>query len=529
MKTTVDITSEQRKTLLSLLRRFIPGVEVWAYGSRVKWTSHPGSDLDLVVFTAPDERHRFSELKDALAESNLPFMVGAHVWAEEPESFQEIIRKDHVVLQEKTEATVPDGWLTLSLSDLGRIVTGKTPLTSVADNFGGDVLFVTPSDMDGRKTIRTTGRYLTEKGSASVKGSRIPAHSVMVSCIGSDIGKAAIAGRECVTNQQINSIIVDERYCSEFIYYDLSTRKAELQHIASGAAQPILNKGHFGELRISLPPLPEQKAIATVLGALDDKIELKRRMNATLEAMARTLFQSWFVDFDPVRAKAEGRPPAGMDESTAALFPAQFQASELGEIPQGWRVGTLGEVAGNQRRSVDANEIDGASAYIGLEHMPRRCIALTDWGSAEGVESHKFEFKSGEVLFGKLRPYFHKVGVAPIDGVCSTDILVITADKPVWFGFVLGHVSSVALVNHTDAMSTGPKMPRATWQDIADFKIALPPQQIASAFTRVIDPLVQRIVANLHQSRTLATLRDTLLPKLLSGSITVAQLLNPEI
>ena len=239
-----------------------------------------------------------------------------------------------------------DEWNTITLGDLGRIVTGKTPLTAVEENFGGQIPFVTPSDMDGRKTISTTARYLTETGATSVKGSKIPASSVMVSCIGSDMGKAVIAGRDCVTNQQINSIIVDDHFSSEFVYYNLSTRKDEIRHqAAGGSAQPILNKGDFSRLEITLPPLPVQQRIAHILGTLDDKIELNCRMNATLEAMARALFQSWFVDFDPVRAKLDGRKPAGLDAATAALFPDSFQESPMGLIPKGWEVKTIDELA----------------------------------------------------------------------------------------------------------------------------------------------------------------------------------------
>lgn len=151
-------------------------------------------------------------------------------------------------------------WEDLNLGDLGRVVTGKTPLTAVEGNFGGQIPFVTPSDMDGRKTISNTARYLTKTGAASVKGSVIPAGAVMVSCIGSDMGKVVIAGRDCVTNQQINSIVVDDRFSSEFIYYALSTRKSEIRHqAAGGSAVPILNKGDFSCLEITLPPLPEQK------------------------------------------------------------------------------------------------------------------------------------------------------------------------------------------------------------------------------------------------------------------------------
>ena len=279
----------------------------------------------------------------------------------------------------------------------------------------------------------------------------------------------------------------------------------------------------FPKFPLRLPPLTEQKAIAAVLGALDDKIELNRRMNATLEAMARALFQSWFVDFDPVRAKLDGRKPVGIDAATAALFPEHLEDSPLGHIPKGWTAGKLGDIGTNPRRSLQPSEIAPNTPYIALEHMPRRCIALGDWDNSADVASGKSAFKEGEILFGKLRPYFHKVGVAPIDGVCSTDILVLAPKRPEWFGFLLGHASSDELIQFTDLASTGTKMPRTNWGDISSFKVAIPPEPIAAAFTRLIQPMLSSIRANLHQSGTLATLRDTLLPKLLSGELSVTK------
>ena len=275
------------------------------------------------------------------------------------------------------------------------------------------------------------------------------------------------------------------------------------------------------ELPIPLPPLAEQKAIATVLGALDDKIELNRRMNATLEAMARALFQSWFVDFDPVRAKLDGREPADLDAATVALFPEHLEETTVGHIPHGWVLGKLGDISTNSRRGVQPNDIAPNTPYIALEHMPRRCIALGDWADSADVASGKSAFKKGEILFGKLRPYFHKVGVAPFDGVCSTDILVLAPKTPEWFGFLLGHASSDELIQFADLASTGTKMPRTNWGDISSFKIALPPKPVAAAFTRMIQPLLQHIHTNIHQSRTLSALRDGLLPKLLSGEMTI--------
>src|SRR5205823_3721076 len=151
-----------------------------------------------------------------------------------------------------------------------------------------------------------------------------------------------------------------------------------------------------------------------------------------------------------VRAKAAGQQPPGLKPEIAAFFPDALESSELGEIPKGWRVGTLGEVAENPRRGISAGEIPAGTPYIALEHMPRRTIALSNWTTADEIESNKFEFRRGEILFGKLRPYFHKVGIAPLDGVCSTDILVIAPTHADWFGFTACHFSSDAIIQHAD-------------------------------------------------------------------------------
>jgi len=288
---------------------------------------------------------------------------------------------------------------------------------------------------------------------------------------------------------------------------------------------PNLNSSVVLGLPIHLPDIQTQRAVARILGTLDDKIELNRRMSETLETTARALFKSWFVDFDPVRGKAEGCGVA-LPKGLAGLFPARVVDSALGGIPEGWHIGTLGDVAEHPRRGVGPDDIQPGTPYIALEHMPRRCIALSEWSVAQGLESNKFQFKRGEILFGKLRPYFHKVGVAPIDGVCSTDIVVVAPKEQGWFGFVLGHVSGAEFVEFTNASSTGTKMPRTSWTEMARYAVAIPPESVAKALTGQITPMVDRIIALIHESCTLAALRDALLPKLLSGEIRVDEVEN---
>jgi type I restriction enzyme S subunit len=272
-------------------------------------------------------------------------------------------------------------------------------------------------------------------------------------------------------------------------------------------------------LRIPTPPLETQREVGEVLGALDDRIELLRQTNATLESIAQALFESWFIDFDPVRAKAEGREPEGMDAATAVLFPAEFEESALGLIPKGWRAGTLQTICTNPRAQAKPGQMPSDTPYIGLEHMPRKSIALSNAGTAEGLESGKFWFERNDVLFGKLRPYFHKVGLAPDRGVCSTDILVLRPTSAEWLGFLAMHTSSDALITHTTQLSNGARMPRTSWQDVGGFDVALPLPSIAAAFDRLVRPMFERIHANIDAARVLAGLRDSVLPRLISGKL----------
>ena len=265
-----------------------------------------------------------------------------------------------------------------------------------------------------------------------------------------------------------------------------------------------------------------ERFAADCLRALDDKIELNRRMNETLEAMARALFKSWFVDFEPVRAKVAGRA-TGLPQSISTLFPSEMVQTKAQNIPIGWRTGTLADVAMARRHSVAPADCSDLTLYIGLEHMPQRSIALGSWGFAGGVKSAKSRFQRGDILFGKLRPYFHKVGIAPVDGVCSTDIVVIVSRLPEWPAFVSATVSSDGFVTYTHRTSTGTKMPRTSWNTMSRYAICIPPRELAAAYQEAVQPALDDIVANIHANITLASLRDALLPKLISGEIRATQ------
>lgn len=279
-----------------------------------------------------------------------------------------------------------------------------------------------------------------------------------------------------------------------------------------------LGRDDFLDFPVTVPTNIEL-SLVELLEALDDRIALLRETNATLEAIAQALFKSWFVDFDPVHAKMQGREPAGMDEATAALFPSEFEESELGLVPKGWRVGKLGDITDSARKQIKPDELNSDIHYVGLEHIPRQSLSLMNWGSAEGLESAKASFNAGDILFGKLRPYFHKVVIAPFDGVCSTDILVCRPKLSQFYSFVTMQLFSETLVAYATRLSNGAKMPRINWKDISDYPTIIPSIDIAAAYDQAVRITFEKIVANVHKAQTLATLRDTLLPRLISGQL----------
>lgn len=372
--------------------------------------------------------------------------------------------------------------------------------------------------------------YLSEEKAAELESSHAFPHDIIFVAQGT-IGRVGIIPKSpryerYVLSQNLMKLTCDKSKADPvfvFYYFRSPYGQHEILSHANPTGVPCISRPltSLRSFRVPLPPLVGQRAMAQMLAALDRKIDLNRKMNQTLESIARAIFKSWFVDFQPVHAKARGEQPYGMDAETAALFPDSFTDSHLGPIPAGCRVGTVGEIAHNPRRSARPDDIDPDTPYIGLQHMPQNSITLDRWGQAQQVTSSKYAFADGDILFGKLRPYFHKVGLAPVDGVCSTDILVVAPKRQEWHSLVLSNISSVHFVDYTTAVSTGTKMPRTNWRDMSRYEIVIPSQAVAAAFHKQIHPLVEAIRNNILQSRTLAELRDTLLPKLISGQLRV--------
>jgi type I restriction enzyme, S subunit len=253
---------------------------------------------------------------------------------------------------------------------------------------------------------------------------------------------------------------------------------------------------------------------------LDDKIELNRRMNATLEAMARALFQSWFVDFDPVRAKLDGRQPVGLDEATAALFPPHLEESELGHTPQGWKVRSLDNIA-HYLNGLALQKYPPGNGPT----LPVIKIAQLRAGNSKGADRSntglppEYILHDGDVLFswsGSLEVELWCGG----DGALNQHLFKVTSNEfPKWYYYLwtLYHLDDFRLIAAGKATTMG----HIQRGHLSAAKVLVPPRPLLDAMTSKMSPLIDRIVANRIQSRTLATLRDALLPKLLSGELSV--------
>ena len=296
---------------------------------------------------------------------------------------------------------------------------------------------------------------------------------------------------------------------------------------ASTDMAPYLSLTDQRRLSITLPPLAEQKAIAVVLGALDDKIELNRRMNATLEAMARALFQSWFVDFDPVRAKLDGRPPPALDTATAALFPEHFAHGEHDMLPVGWRHAAIEEVCATNAWTLGKNDDLETLEYVEISEVSRGNIAnIATYQRGEEPSRARRRLRHGDTVLSTVRPdrgsYFLALN-PPENRVASTGFAVLTPTKAPW-SFIHAALTQPEVSDHLGQMADGGAYPAVRPEIIGAIQVALPNEpKILEAFHRTCAPLFEQAEANRIQSRTLATLRGTLLPKLLSGELSVAE------
>ncbi len=330
----------------------------------------------------------------------------------------------------------------------------------------------------------------------------------IVMCEGGESGRCAIWKDDTpgmMFQKALHRIRPYECLDSRFLFYDFlhKGKIGGFSGLLTGSTIKHLPAEKLAKLEIRIPEISQQRRIADVLSAYDDLMENNRRRMALLEESARLLYREWFV-----RLRFPGHTHTHTRVATG--------------LPNGWERKTLGDICTDLRDTVSPDELESDTPYIGLEHMPRRSISLTAWGSAESVTSTKLRFKAGDIVFGKIRPYFHKVGVAFNEGVSSSDAIVMRAAADDLRSFVLMAVSSDEFVAEaSQTMREGSKMPRADWKLMVQYPIALPPPALLARFEESIGAITDQLRNLCFQNQKLRTARDLLLPRLMSGEIAV--------
>ena len=521
----IDVRPDHLDIVRRILRQYVPQAHIWAFGSRAKWNARDISDLDLCIDNgARLSFERMGLLEEAFANSTLPYKVDVVDMHSISDSFRQMIERDKVALpvEEKQVGGVPEGWREVALSEAIEIVTEKTPSTSIAIHN-----YVSTDNMlvDRGGVVEATSIPDVEKFNSYLPD------DTLFSNIRTYFKKVWLADRQGGASPDVLILRTRNKkvLLSRYLYYIVSNQEfIDFTVLTSkGAKMPRGDKTAILRHSIALPPLPEQKAIAAILGALDDKIEANRRMNATLEGIARALFKSWFVDFDPVRAKAEGRP-SGLPADLDALFPASFTDSPLGAIPAGWEAMPIGDavtaVGGGTPSTSNPAYWEGGIyhwatpkdlASLGSSVLLATERQITDAGL--GVISSGL-LPAGSVLMSSRAPIgYIAVNVVPV--AINQGFIGIICDKSLPYLYVWQwlHENMDAIKGRANG-STFQEISKSNFRPLL---AVIPPQVILTAYMQAALPVWDKIVIIEKERKTLTTLRDTLLPKLISGQIRV--------
>lgn len=299
----------------------------------------------------------------------------------------------------------------------------------------------------------------------------------------------ALKGKRVIVGTNLYKLINESDIKNDYLFWLLRSPnyRNHIDSCSKGSTVKMITKDAVESFEFHCPDKVEREIISGFLWSIERKIDLLHRQNKTLEAMAETLFRQWFVEED-----------------------------------SDFREGCLADVAINVKETIKASDLKSESKYIGLEHIDQRNIALKQYGFGSEVSSNKYAFQRYDILFGKLRPYFHKVCFAPFSGICSTDILVIRPIKSELFAFCLFAFFQNEVVEYANLSSGGTRMPRTDWTILKNYPIAIPDSYSIERFNNAVSSSLKKISSNLEQIANLETLRDTLLPKLMSGEVRVA-------
>ena len=409
----------------------------------------------------------------------------------------------------------------IHISDIGKVVTGKTPRTSIVENYGGDIPFLTPSDDLSYKSVPKTGKTLTEQGLNEVKNCLLPPHSVCVSCIGTDLGKVVMTSEPTITNQQFNSIIPNRRFDADFVYYLMTLVGKELNYLSkTSTAVPIINKSSFSNYEVEVPDLETQEKIASILSSLDSKIELNRRINDNLEQQAQALFKAWFVDFEPFR---DGEFVNSVLGSTPKELPITYIENIPHNIESGKRPKGGATLIGVP--SIGAENIKGLGYYdySKTKYIPEEYAQTIKKGKINGYELLIYKdggkpgyFIPNFTIFGEGFP-FNEMYIN--EHVFLLDLMDCGYNVFAYF-----YMQTPYIMNQLNSIGGKAAIPGINTKDVECLPIYSNESPYVKKFGEIVLPFIKTILSNSLENAKQAKVRDTLLPKLMSGELKINEI-----
>ena len=384
-------------------------------------------------------------------------------------------------------------WDVVKIGDLGEIYTGRTPSTEIPEYFGDKYPFITPGDMHNKKNVHETSRYLSDKGAELLKRIRLPKGAVCVSCIGWQMGNAVMTGSTAFTNQQINSIVTNDRVIPDFLYYTFVPRKIELLSVgsASGVRTPIMNKSTFANLTVSIPSNLTQQKISSILSTYDNLIENNTRRIKILDEMAQAIYREWFVDF-----RFPGHEGVQMVES------------ELGLVPEGWEVNEVKNLV---------KRLTAGQVYTQLE--------ITDEGQVPVIDQSRDEILG----YHNNDPDHNASPVSPIiifgDHTCKMQLLIEPFSVgPNVIPFISANNIPILYLFFLVRNLVETKEYKRHWIELTTKVIVVAPSKQAQLFSEIVKPYFEYLRLLKLKNTNLRRTRDLLLPKLISGELDVSEL-----
>lgn len=297
------------------------------------------------------------------------------------------------------------------------------------------------------------------------------------------------------------------------------------KYINVGAIFDSLKCADVPNFELPIPPKAEQETISSQLDNIENKIQLNSEINETLESIAKAIFKEWFIDFGPVKAKNKGKKPFGIDDETAALFPNSFEDSELGLIPKGWNIERFDNLVSIKRDSLKTGvQLDGRK-YAPIDVIPMKKLVFQLCSPISEAQSSLIAFEEGDILFGAMRPYFHRVSIASYSGVTRTTVFVLNSKDEAFKYFSLLLLDRPESVEYANLHSSGSTIPYAVWNNGLDkMKVVVPnDKKILIAFANLVGVLIDKCIQNEKENIELSKSRDLLLPKFISGDLSLAE------